>query len=373
VLKRAAKLGGIFMKLFEPFSLCGLTLKNRIVRSATYEKLADPDGFVTGELIDRYASLADGGAGLLITGNTIVHPSGRSVPQAMAIHNDDYIAGLKRLADAVHEHGGIVVMQISHGGRQCFPILLDGNDPIAPSAVFDSVMKIMPREMTDDEIWATVEAFTDAAYRVFNAGFDGVQLHAAHGYLINEFLSPYTNRRNDYWGGSEEKRFHFVLEILNAIRRKVGENLPVLVKMNGEDLLPDGLKLAESIRIAKRLEASGVCAIEVSGGMLEAGSVIIRPTINSTDKEAYFRNEAAAFKKELRIPVITVGGIRSRSVAEDIIASGDADLVSFSRPLLCEPDLPNLFMAGKECADCTSCNNCLKFMKLEKVCCTQPI
>jgi 2,4-dienoyl-CoA reductase-like NADH-dependent reductase (Old Yellow Enzyme family) len=359
------------MKLFEPISICGLELKNRTVRSATYEKLADEDGFVTDELIARYTDLAKGGAGLIITGSALVHVSGRNVPQIMSIHNDNYIGGLKRLADAVHDHGGTVVMQITHGGRQCFPSMLGGNEPIAPSAVYDPSTKITPREMTDGEIWEMVDAFADAAWRVFNAGFDGVQLHAAHGYLISEFLSPHTNRRTDYWGGSEEMRFHFISEILDAIRREVGSSLPVLVKMNGSDLVHGGLKPDESLRIAKRLQALGVCALEVSGGMLESGNMIIRPHIDSIEKEAYFIKEAALFKKELGIPVITVGGIRSRSVAEAILQRGDADLISMSRPLLCEPDLPNLFLAGKERADCSSCNNCLRFFKLDKVRCTQ--
>jgi len=359
------------MNLFEPFSFCGLELKNRIVRSATYEKLADEDGFVTDELISRYTDLAKGEAGLIITGSALVHVSGRNVPQVMSIHNDNYIEGLKRLADAVHANGGIIVMQLTHGGRQCFPSMLAGKDPIAPSAVYDPATKITPREMSDSEIWDMVDAFADAAWRVFNAGFDGVQLHAAHGYLISEFLSPHTNRRTDYWGGSEEMRFHFIGEILDAIRREVGSSLPVLVKMNADDYVPGGLKPAESLRIAKRLQAQGVCAVEVSGGMLESGNLIIRPHIDSAEKEAYFRQSSAKFAKELDIPVMLVGGIRSRSVAEDILQRGDADLISMSRPLLCEPDLPNLFMAGKERADCTSCNNCLRFFKLNRVYCTQ--
>jgi 2,4-dienoyl-CoA reductase-like NADH-dependent reductase (Old Yellow Enzyme family) len=359
------------MKLFEPFSFCGLELKNRIVRSATYEKLADEDGFVTDELIARYTDLAEGGAGLIITGSALVHVSGRNVPQVMSIHNDNYIEGLKKLADAVHGHGGTIVMQVSHGGRQCFPSVLGGSEPIAPSVVYDPVTKITPREMTDGEIWGMVDAFADAAWRVFNAGFDGVQLHAGHGYLISEFLSPHTNRRTDYWGGSEEMRFHFISEILDAIRREAGSSLPVLVKMNGDDYVPGGLKPDESLRIAKRLQALGICAVEVSGGMLESGNIIIRPNIDSAEKEAYFRRSSAKFAQAMDIPVILVGGIRSRSIAEDILQKGDADLISMSRPLLREPDLPNLFMAGKKRADCTSCNNCLRFFKLDKVRCTQ--
>jgi 2,4-dienoyl-CoA reductase-like NADH-dependent reductase (Old Yellow Enzyme family) len=242
---------------------------------------------------------------------------------------------------------------------------------MAPSAVYDPSTKITPQEITAGEIWEVVDAFADAAWRAFSAGFDGVQLHAAHGYLINQFLSAHTNRRMDYWGGNEEMRFNFLKEIFEAIRREVGSNLPILVKLNADDCLSGGLRPDESLRIAKRLQTLGACAVEVSGGMMEAGNMTVRPHIDSLEKEAYFRKSAALFAKQLDIPVMLVGGIRSRSVAEDILQKGDADLISMSRPLLREPDLPNLFMAGKERADCTSCNNCMRFNKLDYIRCSQ--
>jgi 2,4-dienoyl-CoA reductase-like NADH-dependent reductase (Old Yellow Enzyme family) len=359
------------MKLFEPYSFAGLQLKNRMVRSATYEKRADLDGVATESLIDFYAELASGGVGLIITGNTLVHTSGLSVPQMLCIHNDHYIEPLKRLTKTVHDLGGAIVMQLSHGGRQCFPKYLGGAQPMAPSAVFDPSTKITPREMEYSEIWEIVEAFGDAAWRAFNAGFDGVQIHAAHGYLVNEFLSPHTNRRNDYWGGDEEMRFHFVGEIIDAIKKEVGSNLPLMVKLNCDDFVSGGLRPEESLRIAKRLQMAGVCAIEVSGGMMEAGNLTVRPNINTEAKEAYFRRQAGMFARELDIPVMVVGGIRSRAIAEDILQKGDAELVSFARPLLREPDLPKKFMEGKERADCTSCNNCMRILKLDRIHCTQ--
>jgi 2,4-dienoyl-CoA reductase-like NADH-dependent reductase (Old Yellow Enzyme family) len=359
------------MKLFEPFSLTGLDLNNRIVRSATYEKRADPDGFVTDSLIALYNDLASGGTGLIITGNALVHISGRSVPQMLCIHNDHYIEPLKKLTDSVHNLGGKIVMQLSHGGRQCFPSLLGGARPMGPSAVYDPSTKITPREMDDSEIWEIIDAFADAAWRAFDAGFDGIQIHAAHGYLVNQFLSPHTNRRHDYWGGDEEMRFHFISEIIDAIKKEVGGNFPVIVKLNSDDFVSGGLRPDESLRIAKRMQGLGVCAIEVSGGMMEAGTMTIRPHIDSIEKEAYFRKSAALFARELDIPVMIVGGIRSRAVAEDILQTGDADLISLSRPLLREPDLPNKFLAGKERADCTSCNNCMRFLKLDCIRCTQ--
>ncbi len=359
------------MKLFEPFSFAGLELKNRIVRSATYEKRADLDGFATDALTDMYKDLVRGGTGLIITGNALVHPSGRSVPQAISIHNDHYIERLKRLTEAVHALDGKIVMQLSHGGRQCFPSLLGGAQPMAPSAVYDPSTKITPREMANEEVWEIIDSFADGARRALYAGFDGVQIHAAHGYLVSEFLSPHTNRRDDYWGGDEERRFHFIEEIYEATRKETGSSFPIMVKMNADDFIEGGLRPAAALNLAKRLQGTGFCAVEVSGGMFEAGKMTVRPNIETEEQEAYFRDPAGIFARELDIPVMVVGGIRTRSIAEDILRKGDADLISLARPLIREPDLPNKFMAGKERADCISCNNCMRFLKLDMVKCTQ--
>jgi 2,4-dienoyl-CoA reductase-like NADH-dependent reductase (Old Yellow Enzyme family) len=359
------------MKLFDPFSFAGVNLKNRMVRSATYEKRADVDGFVTDSLIDLYKDLTQGGVGLIITGNALVHPSGRSVPQAICIHNDHYIDRLRDLTDAVHRLSGTISIQLSHGGRQCFPSLLGGAQPMAPSAVYDPSTKIIPRAMDDAEIWDLIDAFADAARRAFYAGFDGVQIHAAHGYLVNEFLSPHTNRRDDYWGGDEERRFHFIEEIYEAMRKEVVSAFPIMVKMNADDFIEGGLTPAESLRIAKRLQTIGISAIEISGGMFESGKMTVRPNIEKEEQEAYFREAAGLFARELFIPVIMVGGIRTRSIAEDILQKEDAELISLSRPLIREPDLPLKFIQGKERADCISCNNCMRFQKLDMIKCTQ--
>jgi 2,4-dienoyl-CoA reductase-like NADH-dependent reductase (Old Yellow Enzyme family) len=357
--------------LFEPFSFSGLHLKNRLVRSATYEKRADDDGFVTNSLIDLYKDLTRGGIGLIITGNTLVHPSGRSVPQMLCIHSDMYIPGLKRLTKAIHRLGGIVSLQLVHGGRQSFPILLGGSPPLAPSAVYDPSTEIMPREMTDAEIGEIIDAFADAARRARVAGFDAVQIHGAHGYLVNEFLSPHTNRRDDYWGGDEERRFHFLEEVYKGMRKEVGEDYPLMIKINGDDMLDGGLKVEEAVKIAVRLEDMGMDAVEVSGGMYESTEKPARQDILSTDKEAYFREQGRVFKNNLHIPVMLVGGMRSRSVMEDVLRKNEADLISLARPLIREPDLPNKFREGKEKADCISCNGCMRFKKLNVVRCIQ--
>ncbi len=357
--------------LFEPYNLAGIEIKNRLVRSATYEKRADVDGFVTDSIIEFYKDLVKGGVGLIITGNVLVHVSGRSVPNMLCIHNDYYIEKLKLLTDSVHALGGRIFIQLVHGGRQCFPSLLGGQSPIAPSAVYDPSTKIIPREMTNEEIWDVIESFGSAARRAVEAGFDGIQLHAAHGYLINEFLSPHTNRRDDYWGGDDERRFHFLEEIYDLIRKEVAYSVPIIIKMNADDFVEKGLTPYDSLRIALRLQSIGLNAIEISGGMYESGNKTAQLNILKPEQEAYFRGYASLFKAELNIPVILVGGIRSKSIAEDILRANDADLIALSRPLIREPDLPNKFKQGKERADCISCNGCMRFTKLDVVRCTQ--
>jgi 2,4-dienoyl-CoA reductase-like NADH-dependent reductase (Old Yellow Enzyme family) len=357
--------------LFEPLSFNGLHLKNRLVRSATFEKRADEDGFVTEFLIELYEELTLGGVGLIITGNALVHPSGRSIPQMLCIHSDIYIQGLRKLTTAVHGLGGVIALQLVHGGRQSFPILLGGHDPLAPSALYDPSTRIMPRAMTDAEIWGMIDSFADAARRARIAGFDAVQSHGAHGYLVSEFLSPHTNRRDDYWGGDEERRFHFLEEVYKAMRKEVGEDYPLMIKMNADDLIKGGLKVQEAARAAVRLEELGIDAIEVSGGMYESDEKTARPDITGPEEEAYFRDAGRVFKEKLSVPVILVGGMRSRSVMEDVLRKGEADLISLARPLIREPDLPNKYKAGKEKADCISCNGCMEFERFDMVKCVQ--
>ena len=360
-------------KLFEPVSISGaLHLKNRIVRSATYEKRADEDGFATDALAGLYEALVLGGTGLIITGVALVHPSGRLGPKMLSIHSDRYVEGLSKLTDRVHAKGGVIALQIVHGGRQCLPIFIGGEQPMAPSAVYDPSSDVTPRAMTDSEIWNMIDAFADAARRARTAGFDAVQIHGAHGYLVSSFISPHTNRRDDYWGGDEERRFHFPEEVLKAIRAEAGGGFPVMIKMNCDDLLPEnGLKPEEAARVAQRLEAMGLDCVEISGGMRESPVKTIRPAILMETQEAYFRQAGALFKKRLRIPVILTGGMRSKKVMEDVLEKQEADLIGMSRPLIREPGLPNLMREGKEKADCISCNKCTNFLKYDTVQCIE--
>lgn len=358
--------------LFEPVNIGSLKLENRIVRSATYEKRADENGFVTDSLIDLYQDLSAGGVGLMITGCALVHYSGRMIPRMICVHSDIYTEGLRRLTDAVHDMDGRIALQLAHGGRQCSPKLLGGEDALAPSAIYDPSTRSTPRAMTVAEIWEMVEAFADAAWRAQYSGFDAVQLHAAHGYLISSFLSPYTNQRDDYWGGDEERRYHFLEEVCKAVLDTVGFNFPLIVKMNVADMVPGGLESAESGRIARRLATSGVAAVELSGGMRESEIPTIRPGICSPKDEAYFRSAGWAFKQEISIPVILTGGMRTRAVMEEVLKNGEADLIGMSRPLIREPLLPvQMRDEGKPGADCTSCNKCTRFFKLNHVRCKQ--
>ncbi|MBI4824445.1 MAG: NADH:flavin oxidoreductase [Nitrospirae bacterium] len=359
--------------LFEPFSFSGLTLPNSIVRAATYEKRADEDGFVTDFLIEMYEDLTRGGSAMLITGIALIHPSGRSHPKMLCIHSDIYINGLRRLTDSVHRLGGVITVQLTHGGRQCPLLLLGGAEPIAPSSVYDPSSKTLPKAMTDAEIWKIIDAFGEAGRRAQISGFDALEIHAAHGYLLSSFLSPHTNIRDDYWGGDEERRFHFVEEVYKVIRNSVGEDYPVLIKLNSDDLLLDGIKPDEALRIASRLEALGIDAIEISSGMRESRIKTSRPDIKTVSEEAYLRDSGGLFKGKLRTPVILTGGMRSKAVMEDVLTKGEADLIGISRPLIREPNLPNLMKEGKEGADCISCNGCMNFNKLDFVKCTERI
>ncbi len=360
------------LKVFTPTEIMdGVEIKNRLVRSATFEGMASEEGHVTDKLVELYKNLAKGGVGLIITGNTYVQPSGKSSGHQMGIDKDELVPGLRRIAETVHEYGDgcKVALQIFHCGRQSFIL----ENTVAPSAVLETVVNKMPREMTVEEIEETIEAFAEAVRRVKNSGFDAVQLHSAHGYLLSEFLSPYTNRRTDKYGGNTENRVRILEEIYKQSVEKVGKDFPILIKMNTDDFLEGGITLNESKEIAKKLSKLGFAAIETSGGMWEvinrseeelgwkpAFAPESRTKITSKEKEAYFLPYAREIKKVIDVPLILVGGIRSLDVIEKILAEGSADFISLSRPLIREPDLPNKWLKGvKELiAECKSCNNC---------------
>jgi len=348
--------------LFHPTSIGKLQLRNRFVRSATNDYLGRPDGSISEEEIRLYRELGAGGVGLIVTGHAYVqHPLGRASVNQNGIYDDRFIDGYRRAAEAVHAQGAALVLQISHAGRQIPQDWPDGLEPVAPSAVRDGGTGRTPRPLSEEEIWSLVEAYAAAMGRAQAAGCDGVQLHAAHGYLLSAFLSPYTNRRTDGWGGSLAHRCRILQEILLRGRRLVGKEYPVLVKLNTTDdgIGGDGtLTQADAVAIARLLAGWGVDAIEVSGGHREFKGVMSRPGIRTPAQEAYFAPAAAAIKAAVDIPVILVGGLRSQRVMERLLVSGTADLVSLCRPLIREPDLVRRLAAGQEAATCLSCNAC---------------
>jgi 2,4-dienoyl-CoA reductase-like NADH-dependent reductase (Old Yellow Enzyme family) len=345
-------------KLFEPARINNLTLENRFVRSATWEGLAQKDGGVTPVLLDRMVALARGGVGLIISGYAFIRKDGQSGPWQLGADRDDLLPGLAGLAAAVHENNGRIILQLAHGGFFAMAKLI-GEAPLAPS-IIPGMTKSPRRELTIQNIQDLVDSFAEGARRAKAAGFDGVQIHAAHGYLLSQFLSPAFNRRTDGYGGSIENRTRFLVEALRAIRTVVGTDYPVLVKMNARDFIEDGLTLEDSLTAASLLVREGIDAIELSGGFLNGGRMNpSRMGIDAEEKEAYFATEARAFKEKISVPLVLVGGTRSPGVAERLVSGGTADFVSLSRPLIREPGLINRWKSGDITKSaCISCNRC---------------
>jgi 2,4-dienoyl-CoA reductase-like NADH-dependent reductase (Old Yellow Enzyme family) len=346
--------------IFESTEIKGLALNNRLVRSATWEGLANADGSVNDRLVGVYRELAAGGVGLIITGYMAVRADGRQAITQQLADRDELVPGLAMIADAVHENGGRVVAQIVHCGGQASREAT-GVDPVASSAVDSPGYPEIPRELPPDDIDALIASFVDAAVRVKDAGFDGVQLHGAHGYLLAQFLSPSRNLRQDRWGGSLENRSRFTREIFAAVRAVVGPDWPVMIKLNANDFLEGSTTEADSTFLAARLAEAGIDAIEVSGGTGGSGKLgAVRAKIESEADEAYFKPQAEAIRAAAPgVPLMLVGGVRSLETMEALLAAGTADYFSMSRPLIREPGLPKRWASGdRSRAACVSCSGC---------------
>ena len=371
--------------LFKPGSIGQMTLKNRIVRSAFMENMATPDGLPTDDTLRMYERLARGGAGLAITGMAYVSPGGKGQPLQHGAHTDAMIPAWRKITDSVHQLGGRIAMQIVHCGRQANPKALGRSQAVAPSAAPNLYYLSWAQAMTGTEIVQAIKDFGEAAGRVREAGFDAVQIHGAHGYLVSSFLSPLTNRRRDDWGGDPDRRFRFLAEVYQAVRQSVGRDFPILCKMNVNDYVWNGLGPRDSFPAAQRLADLGLDALEISGGIFEGflhisrggmpldiialdRNPIVRRCLLTVFgvqkkfipfKEAYFLPYAEKLKPTLKIPLILVGGIRTSETAERILGAGAADFISMARPLVREPDLPNKWLSGRTvAAQCTSCNRC---------------
>lgn len=374
--------------LFSPCQIGPLDLPNRLVRSATFEGMALQDGQVSDDLIRVYRNLARGGVGLSICSLIFVDRDGQSYPRQTGIHSDGMIPGLRRLVNTVHEHGVKVFFQLNHGGRQGDPDVI-GKRPKGPSArVLDPTYFFLPREMNEGDIQRVIRAFAAAARRSMEAGADGIQLHAAHTYLLNQFLSPYFNHRSDRWGGSDENRFRLLREVYLAAREEVGRDYPIIVKLNTNDHTSrPGVTPVTARQVAAWLAELGVNGVEVSAGSVHfafmnmcRGTVPTRGLLAALPlwkrpaawllfksmegrfdlEEAYNLKAARTIKPVLGdIPLILVGGLRSRTGMERLLQSGAAELVSMSRPFVREPHLARKLEADtSDRASCTSCNNC---------------
>ncbi|MBR9980384.1 MAG: NADH:flavin oxidoreductase [Desulfatitalea sp.] len=346
--------------LFDTTTINGLELGNRFVRSATWEGMAADDGTCTPRLSALMEDLAAGQVGLIISSHAYIRPDGQAGIGQLGICKDEQIDELRRMTRAVRERGGRIVAQIAHAGYFANAGLI-GQPPMALSAI-RGFGKGPRRKMDPDDIQALVADFQHAGRRARDAGFDGIQIHAAHGYLLSQSLSPVFNKRKDAYGGTLEKRARLLLEVLAGLRSTLGRDYPLLIKLNCADFLDGGLELEDALRIGQWLQAEGIDAIEVSGGTVVSEALSpSRAGINRQDKEAYFREAAQRFKQTLDIPIMLVGGVRSVSLAEKLLADGVADYFAMSRPLIREPHLVRRWASGdRRKATCISCNECFK-------------
>ncbi|HDS16991.1 MAG TPA: NADH:flavin oxidoreductase [Proteobacteria bacterium] len=345
-------------KLFTPVNLGRLVLKNRFVRSATWDGKGETDGSFSRAQVELYKNLSAGGAGLLTSGYIAVDPAGRRNPEQNLLCRPHHQQSLKKVVQAGRAHDTAFMAQLVHCGGLARSSV-SGLKRVAPSALKHPLFKEMPQEIEIKEIKQLATNFGEAAGRAREAGCDGVQIHAAHGYLISQFLSPFSNQRRDDYGGDLENRGRFLEECYLKIREYVGSDFAVTMKINGSDYLENGLELKESLKLTQHLAQIGLDAVEVSGGTQVSSPWTPVPCgIKAGENEAPFLTECRAFAENLSLPVIAVGGIRSLEGAARVRDQG-ATLISLCRPLIREPDLIRQWQAGRDtAAACCSCNRC---------------
>jgi 2,4-dienoyl-CoA reductase-like NADH-dependent reductase (Old Yellow Enzyme family)/thioredoxin reductase len=344
-----------FPILFSPVRIAGTELKNRIVMPAMATNFLT-DGTVTERMIDYFRVRARGGAGLLVTEAASV----RAVPGShlsrlhLNVSDDRFLPPLKALVDAVHREGGRIAVQLSHLGRQVASAF-SGAVPVAPSPVPCPVTREVPKELSAGEIGEIVRDFVRGAVRAREAGFDAVELHACHGYLIGQFFSPLSNRRTDRYGGDAEGRSRFAVEIIRGIREALGTSFPVIARINGEDGVPGGPVVEDMLEIVPFLVGAGADALHVSAGVYGSARATVAPMF---EERGCYVPLAARVRKEVSVPVIAVGRIDGPALAEEILRSGKADMVAMGRALLADPDLPVKAASGREgeILSCLGCN-----------------
>lgn len=357
----------------QPGRIGHVEIRNRFIRSATGEGMADRDGFITDRYRDFHLNLARGGVGLIFTGHCYVHPRGRYREGMTGLDRDDHVSRLRHLTDAIHAEGARIFAQLNHAGNNS---RLSGIEPVAPSAIPNPYTGRISRAAGKEDIASVIHAFGEAARRVQVAGFDGVHLHASHGYLISQFLSPYSNQREDDWGGPLNNRQRFLLSVVRVMRDAVGDEFPITVKLGVRDLVAGGLSLEDGLATAAALDVAGVDAIEVSAGLTSRATPsawryagvsrrralsdkLFHRVLAKPRPEAYFLEETRRVRQRVKCRVIIVGGLRSVETMESVISEGIADFISLARPFIREPDLVRKIEQGKRgFVDCTSCNIC---------------
>ena len=330
-------------KVFEPIQVGALTLKNRLVVSAMLTNLAAADGSATESYIAYHEAKARGGWGLIITEDYPIAPNAGTSKTLPMIYNDTLAASHAKLAERVHAAGGKIFIQLYHAGRETTSAVT-GEQPVAPSAIKDPTMPEIPRELSKSEIAEIIEQFATNAYYVKKAGFDGVEIHGASGYLVGEFLSPFSNKRSDEYGGTTRGRAKFAIDLVKAIREKVGPDFPISFRLCTAEYVDGGLTIEETKVIARLLEEAGVDLLHCTQGVYASRPVITPPYIIP---RASFVDNAAEIKKVVSIPVVAVGGINDIDLADEILISGKADMVTMARASLADPELPNKAQAGE--------------------------
>ncbi len=347
-----------YQKLFEKGCIGGVEIRNRVAMTAMGNGLATWDGEASPELIRFYEDRAKGGCGLIFTEFTRVDEnSGACNPNQLCIATRKHVRSVQRMAECVHRHGGKIFVQLHHGGREAPPALNDGKQPMGPSAILNKVNGLVSTEMTKEDIDDIVGKFVAAAANCKKAGIDGVELHGAHGYLLGSFISPYTNKRTDDYGGSVENCCRIVTDIIHGIRQTCG-NYPICVRINGDDFVEGGITLDYAVQVAQVLEAAGADAINVSCAVYETVPNMIEPNYY---EEGWRKNLAKTVKAHVHVPVIAVNTIKFPATAEKLLKEGVSDFVGVSRGQMADPEWVNKTKAGREdlirkCMGCMQCN-----------------
>jgi len=351
-----------FPNLFSPIKLGRMELNNRFVIPPMATNLANEDGTVSQGLTDYWVARAKGGWGLLILEFTAIDPLGKVGPCHPCLWSDKFIDGLKKMTDAVHKYGAKIAVQLSHTGRQTTQRIIDipGAQPVSASPIPCPLDREIPRELSSEEVYGLIEKFGDAAVRARDAGFDAVEIHGAHGYLLAQFMSEYSNKRIDEFGGSLQNRMRFPIEVIHNVRQKIGASFPLMFRMSGEERVPGGRTLEESRVVARMMEEAGVDAIDVSVGVAGSAQYIFAPP---AVPPGFLLSVSQEIKKAVSVPVIAVGRINHPLLAEEAIKAGKADLIAWGRPSFADPELPNKVAAGQldEICPCIYCSQgCLR-------------